>query len=160
MLLKNIMLAFCCLLMLGACSSDSGKGEQQGNAPSVPEGLDREAEQKFKQYWVQGRMLYKKHCIGCHQNDGSGLAQLIPPLADADFLKNEQAVICVIRHGQQGHVVVNGIEYNGNMPANPALQPLQIAEISTYILNAWGNKGGFVSVQEATAALQNCKGKQ
>ncbi|AHM62102.1 nitrite reductase (NO-forming) [Flammeovirgaceae bacterium 311] len=115
---------------------------------------------KFKQYWTHGRMLYKKHCIGCHQNDGSGLAQLIPPLAGADFLENRERVVCVIKHGQQGEVVVNGITYNGVMPASPQLQALDIAEIATYILNSWGNEGGFLGVQEAEAMLKNCKEKE
>lgn len=156
--LKNISLTLLCLLTLSACSADSGNNEQQTYGPSIPAGLDEQAEQKFKQYWVQGRILYKKHCIGCHQDDGSGLAQLIPPLAGADYLKrNTEQVICIIRHGQQGPIVVNGVEYNGVMPANPGLKALDVAEISTYILNAWGNKGEFVSVQQAEAALKSCK---
>lgn len=138
-----------------ACSGDS-EDKQLANSPSIPAGLDEKATQRFKQYWVQGRMLYKKHCLGCHQDDGSGLAQLIPPLAGADYLQNTEAVICVIRHGQQGPVVVNGIEYVGIMPANPSLQPLEVAEIATYITNAWGNQGGFIGVQEATEVLNNC----
>ncbi|WP_224999578.1 cytochrome c [Cesiribacter sp. SM1] len=146
---------------LTACSGDSGKQEQQqGTGPSVPAGLDDATEMKFKQYWTHGRRLYKQHCIGCHQNDGSGLAQLIPPLAGADFLENRERVICIIKHGQQGEVVVNGITYDGVMPASPQLQALDIAEIATYILNAWGNEGGFVSVQQADSILNTCPEKQ
>ena len=155
--IKNIVLLLFCLQIVISCSGDAGKGEKQVYGPSIPEGLEEQKELQFKQYWTQGRILYKKHCIGCHQNDGDGMAQLIPPLAGADYLKNKEQVICVIRHGQQGPVTVNGIEYNGNMPASPQLRPLEVAEIATYILNAWGNKGSFVHVQEAEAVLQNCK---
>lgn len=148
----------CCLLGLTACSGDNGKDEKQTlYGPQVPAGLDAQTELRFKQYWTQGRMLYKKHCIGCHQNDGDGMAQLIPPLAGADYLKNKEAVICIIRHGQQGPVVVNGLEFNGNMPANPQLKALEVAEIATYIMTAWGNKGDFITVQEAEAVLKQCK---
>lgn len=157
MIVRNpLVLVFFCLLSLSACSGDSKKQEQQVFSPHIPEGLDRQTELRFKQYWTQGRMLYKQLCIGCHQNDGGGLAQLIPPLAGADFLENKTAVMCVIKHGQQGPVTVNGITYNGNMPANPKLTPLEIAEITTYILNAWGNEGSFVTVQDADAALKTC----
>jgi cytochrome c551 len=150
-----------CLLSLTACSGDSGKQEQvTGSRPSVPAGLDEATEMKFKQYWTHGRKLYKKHCIGCHQNDGSGLAQLIPPLAGTDYLENKERVICIIKHGQQGEVVVNGITYNGVMPASPQLQALDVAELATYILNAWGNEGGFVSVHAADSILNNCREKQ
>ncbi len=156
-IVKNILLLISCLLALQACSRENKNAEQElATTPAIPEGLDRASELRFKQYWAQGRALYKKHCIGCHLNDGNGMAQLIPPLAGADYLKNEAAVICVIRYGQQGPVTVNNIEYNGNMPANPRLRPLEIAEIATYILNTWGNKGSFVTVQVAEKALEAC----
>lgn len=156
-LFKNILLLSSCLLVLLACSGDQkNKDQQLATQPSIPDGLDRETELRFKQYWVQGRALYKANCIGCHLNDGNGMAQLIPPLAGSDFLADEAAVICVIRHGQQGPVTVNGIEFNGHMPANPQLRPLEVAEIATYILNSWGNKGSFVTVHTAEEALKNC----
>lgn len=158
-LAKYTALLICCLLSLISCSGDSTGGEKQTYGPSIPEDLEPQKELQFKQYWTQGRILYKKHCIGCHQDDGDGMAQLIPPLAGADYLKNKEQVICVIRHGQQGPVVVNGIEFNGNMPASPQLRPLEVAEIATYILNAWGNHGSFVHVQEAEAVLQKCNNK-
>jgi cytochrome c551 len=147
-----------CLALLAGCSGNSGREAKSGsaNTPNLPEGLEREAEQRFRQYWVQGRILYKQHCIGCHQNSGEGMAQLIPPLDGADYLQNKEAVICVIRHGMQGPVVVNGIEYSGIMPANPQLRPLEIAEIATYILNSWSNQEGFVSTPEVEAALRRC----
>lgn len=147
----------CFLGLLMACSGNGNATEQElATTPHIPQALDRQTQLQFRQYFGQGRVLYKKHCIGCHQNDGNGMAQLIPPLAGADFLQNTAQVMCVIRHGMQGPVVVNGVEYVGNMPANPQLRPLEIAEIATYIQNAWGNKGNFVRVHEAEAALKDC----
>lgn len=147
-----------CLCLLAACSGNSEGDESRTttNSPNLPEDLDREAEHRFRQYWVQGRLLYKKHCMGCHQNSGEGMARLIPPLDGADYLQNKEAVICVIRHGLQGTVVVNGKEYSGIMPANPQLRPLEIAEIATYILNTWSNQEGFVSTPDVEAALRSC----
>lgn len=158
-LIKYFFLLLGSVWLLQACSGEGDKSNDQqlATTPSVPEGLDRNTELRFKQYWVQGRALYKENCMGCHLNDGNGMAQLIPPLAGADFLKDEAAVICVIRHGQQGPVQVNGVEFNGNMPANPQLRPLEIAEIATYILNSWGNKGSFVTVQDVEKALEICQ---
>lgn len=153
---KNIFF-LCALGCLLACSGNGKNTEQElATRPHIPEGLDTQTELTFRQYFAQGRVLYKKHCLGCHQNDGMGMAQLIPPLAGADYLKDAAQTICVIRHGMQGPVMVNGIEYVGNMPANPGLRPLDVAEIATYIMNAWGNKGHFVRVHEAEATLKTC----
>lgn len=33
-----------------------------------------------------GAMLYEKHCANCHGDQGEGLEELIPPLAQADAL--------------------------------------------------------------------------
>ncbi|EMR03491.1 c-type cytochrome [Cesiribacter andamanensis] len=150
------LLLLLCLITMG-CSGKEGREEQRASGPNLPEGIGRSEEQRFRQYWVQGRILYKQHCMGCHQNDGAGMAQLIPPLDGADFLQNKQAVICVIRHGMQGTVVVNGREYSGIMPPNPQLRPLEIAEIATYILNTWTNQEGYVGIPEVEAALQGCQ---
>lgn len=138
-----------------ACSSSE---EISGDAFQIPEGLDRSTELKFRQYAVQGRALYKLHCANCHQEDGSGLGKLIPPLAGSDFLlKNKEELACIIRYGLQGPVIVNGQEYNQPMPPNPQLKDIEIAEISSYILNAWGNSGEFVPVQQAQEWLGNCE---
>ena len=142
--------------LLPACSMEQ---EQEGSANFiVPEGLDRATEQRFRQYAVQGRALYEQHCANCHQADGTGLGRLIPPLAQSDYLqKNEEQVLCIIRYGAKGPLLVNGIEYNQPMPANPRLTDIEIAEIATYIFNSWGNKEGFVRVQEARKTLNSCR---
>lgn len=142
--------------LLPACSTE--QAEESSANFTVPEGLDRATEQRFRQYAVQGRALYKQHCANCHQTDGTGLGTLIPPLAQSDYLqKNEEQVLCIIRHGLKGPLLVNGITYNQPMPANPQLTDIEIAEIATYIFNSWGNSEGFVRVQEAKAILNDCR---
>lgn len=153
-LLFALFLFFSCLL--SACNTEQ---EQESSANfTVPEGLDRTTEQRFRQYAVQGRALYEQHCANCHQADGTGLGRLIPPLAQSDYLqKHEEQVLCIIRYGVKGPLLVNGIEYNQPMPANPQLTDIEIAEIATYIFNSWGNSEGFVRVQEAKATLNDCR---
>lgn len=147
------------LLLLSGLLACNSQQESSGSAAfRIPEGLDREAELKFRYYAVKGRTLYQQHCANCHQEDGSGLARLIPPLAKADYLQiNKEKVMCIIRHGMEGSIVVNGKEYNQPMPANPQLKDIEIAEITSYILNAWGNQGEFVTVQQAKEWLQTCE---
>lgn len=104
---------------------------------------------KQKQYYVQGMYLYAAHCAGCHGDDGAGLMALIPPLAQADYLfLYPEKLAGIIRHGSNAGVVVNGKSYQGEMPASAQLAPIEIAEIITYITNAWGNKGAGLYATE------------
>lgn len=124
-------------------------------------GPKRENELRFRQYFVKGEELYKNLCTNCHQTDGNGLGLLYPPLNDADFLrKNPGQAICIIRHGMQGELIVNGKTFNQQMPANQALTPIEIAEIMTYITNAWSNEGRLFQVKEVTGILDSCSSFQ
>ena len=58
----------------------------------------------------------------------------------------------VILHGLSGHVKVNGVDYNSVMPPMAQLTDDEVANISTYVLNSWGNPGGTITKEEAAAA--------
>ncbi len=104
---------------------------------------------------LQGHALYDEHCANCHMEGGEGLRQLIPPLAGADFLRdNPAAVVRGIRKGMAGPLVVNSITYNQPMPGNKELSEFQIVNIVNYINQAWGNDYGRISVEEARTWLQ------
>ncbi|HMP98610.1 MAG TPA: cytochrome c [Cyclobacteriaceae bacterium] len=107
---------------------------------------------------VQGEKLYKTHCSACHQVDGSGLGLIYPPLNTSDYMEeNFEQVICLIKNGIKGEIVVNGKNYNMEMPGLPQLTDLEIAEISTYIYNSWSHARGPVSPQEVNKILDGCR---
>lgn len=113
---------------------------------------------KFKQYYVHGEQLYTKHCSNCHQADGSGLGRVYPPLDTSDYMqKNFIDVICLMRHGKTGELIVNGKSFNQAMPGVPSLTDLEIAEIATYIYNTWSHERGIVEVKEVSEMLSNCQ---
>lgn len=110
---------------------------------------------KTKQYAVVGQNLYLIHCANCHQVDGSGLGLVIPPLKDADYLKEDVArSVRIIRYGQKGEIIVNGETYNQPMPANPALKPIEIAQIATYIHTRWGKGEQLISIDSVNTYLK------
>lgn len=112
---------------------------------------------KFTNYYNQGEQLYIKHCSNCHQPNGTGLGRVYPPLHQSDFMKdNFEAVICLMKNGIDGPLLVNGKEYNQAMPGIPTLTDLEIAEIATYIYNAWQHKHGMVDVAEVSRVLRDC----
>lgn len=142
------------VVWVGAC----GISSQREKDINIPEGLDRRDELRFKQYLIAGKQLYLAQCSNCHQPGGEGLGALYPPLAKSDYLaQNLSKSVCMIKNGASGPMTVNGVEYNMVMPGVPQLTPLEIAEITTYIGNKWGNKIGFVQVNDVEKILQNCE---
>ena len=112
---------------------------------------------KFQQYYAEGELLYQQHCANCHQLDGSGLGRVYPPLAKSDFMiNNPDAVLCLMKYGIEGEMIVNGVTYNKAMPGIAALTDLEIAEIATYIYNSWGNTREMVEVNQVTPILAAC----
>ena len=98
----------------------------------------------------QGHVLYDTHCANCHMEEGTGLRQLIPPLAGSDYLRDQPArVVNGIVHGMEGPLIVNGVTYNQPMPGNTELSEFQIVNIVNYINQAWGNDYGTITVAEA-----------
>ena len=116
---------------------------------------------KFTNYYNQGELLYTKHCSNCHQPTGAGLGRVYPPLHQSDFMSNEfERVICLMKNGIQGELLVNGESYNQPMPGVPTLTDLEIAEIATYIYNSWSHNRGIVEVKEVSSVLQQCSASQ
>jgi cytochrome c551 len=112
---------------------------------------------KFQQYYNQGELLYKKNCANCHQKNGRGLGRLYPPLDSSDYMsKNFEGVICLIRYGKKGELIVNGVSFNQPMPGIPSLTDLEIAEIATFIYNSWGHKQGLIDVNRITDLMKKC----
>jgi len=112
---------------------------------------------KFQQYHVQGEQLYIQHCSNCHQKNGTGLGRLYPPLNTSDYMDNRpDKIICLIKNGISGEMMVNGKKFNHEMPGLP-LSELEIAEITTYIYNSWGRQRGLVDVLEVSQVLTQCK---
>ena len=112
---------------------------------------------KFQQYFVEGEQLYLKSCSNCHHKDGKGLGMVYPPLAPSDFMENNfNEVICIIKNGRKGEMVVNGNVYNQPMPGIPSLTELEISEIATYIYNSWGHEKGLIEVKQVNDVLKTC----
>ncbi len=90
-------------------------------------------------------------------DDGTGLKGLIPPLAKADYFRDNPAMLaCIIRKGLEGSVVVNGKTYNQKMAAIPELSEFEIANIINYINHSWENNLGYTKMRTIEAALKKC----
>jgi mono/diheme cytochrome c family protein len=136
---------------LGSCQSSYENEATQDLTPAE--------RVRYRQYMVQGQVLYRAHCSNCHQEDGTGLRRLIPPLAQSDYmLADVDRTLCLIKNGLQGPIVVNDTLYNQMMPANAALRDIEIAQIATYIYNRWGHTQGLIPTTRVADALDRCQG--
>ena len=108
--------------------------------------------------YKQGEALYNYYCANCHMEDGSGLAGLIPPLAKADFVKNNPSLLpCIIRYGMEGEVVVNDTVYNQPMTGIPEITDFEITNIINYIYHTWGNGEHYAKLEAVKQSLDNCR---
>ena len=100
-----------------------------------------------------GEQKFAGSCAACHQKDGRGLPNVFPPLAQSDYLMvDKKRSISVVLSGLSGPVTVNGANYNSMMPPmGQQLSDNDIANILTYVRNAWGNKGEAVTADEVKA---------
>ena len=104
-----------------------------------------------------GATLYQINCSACHQATGEGLKGIFPPLAQSDYLlADKERSIRIVLQGIGGPIVVNGVEYQGVMPAPAPMDDQQVADVLTYVRSAWGNRGDAVTpaeVKQVRAAL-------
>lgn len=106
----------------------------------------------------QGKTLYTMHCKSCHMDDGSGLGANIPPLVQADYLRdNQEKLACIIRYGLADTIMVNGVQYDLPMAGIEGLTEFQIANIINYINHSWGNDYGFAKVEDLRQQLSDCE---
>jgi nitrite reductase (NO-forming) len=118
---------------------------------------DSAGELTIEQQVAAGKALFEGTCSTCHMPQGQGIDGVFPPLAKSDYIAADpRSVARVTLHGLEGPITVNGKEYNSIMPPMGQLTDDEVANISTYVLNSWGNPGGRVTKQEA-AAIRKAK---
>lgn len=98
----------------------------------------------------KGRAVYMQTCFVCHQPNGAGVANQIPPLAKSDFLASltKEDYIRGVVAGRNGEITVNGKTYNGTMVPLNYLSDEQLANVLTYVRNSFGNKGDAISTDD------------
>ncbi|GAB3921331.1 hypothetical protein GCM10028827_04380 [Mucilaginibacter myungsuensis] len=85
----------------------------------------------------------------CHQVDGTGAQNMIPPLIKTEYvLGDKTTLIKILLNGLSGEIKVNGDVYAGEMPSQAFLKDSEIAAVLSYVRNSFGNKAGLVTNAE------------
>jgi alcohol dehydrogenase (quinone), cytochrome c subunit len=90
-----------------------------------------------------GAAIFLGQCASCHQDDGNGFAPILPPLAgNPTVLDGDPSSLINIVLNGAFPIVVKGAPDAYRMPQfRIQLTDRQIADVVTFIRNAWGNHG-------------------
>jgi len=98
---------------------------------------------------ASGEKIFAARCASCHQANGLGIEGQFPPLVASEWVSADPRVIAnIILKGLKGEILVNGVKYGTSAAVNMAAVPIsdrEIANVSTYVRQAWGNTSAEVS---------------
>jgi len=117
-----------------------------GHIQEIPEsGEPAEKATTLEEKLKKGSIVFQSVCQACHQSEGQGLPGAFPPLAKSDYFKNDiSKIIGPVVHGLTGEIIVNGQKFNSIMPKQ-TLTDEEIANVTTFVLNNFGNGGGEIT---------------
>lgn len=107
---------------------------------------DRRAGNVDSRRMMTGAALYQDHCAACHMENGEGQANVFPSLksnASVQSAKPDTLVHLVLQGGRKAGTPARPVEFG--MPAfESKLDDKQVADLVTYVRNAWGNRAAAV----------------
>jgi len=101
---------------------------------------------------VAGKAIYENRCAPCHDSVGAGISNLFPRLANAPLVQSTDptSLIRVVLIGSRAGATAAA----PTAPAMPAfgwnLSDQEIADVLTYVRNAWGNAAQPVQPADVT----------
>jgi len=95
---------------------------------------------------AKGKELYGQMCAGCHMLDGAGAGTLQPALLDSAVVKGDpKLLIQVVLQGPAAVLPADRPKYTNVMPAFGFLADPQIADLVTYLRQAFGGNTSAVT---------------
>lgn len=120
-----------------------GKKETGSQSPKkIPE-----MPEAVRKYLALGELVYEKHCQDCHGESGQGVPNIYPPLAgnrSVTMASPLNTIRSVLYGGYPPSTKGNPRPY-GMPPYQHIIRDTEIAQVVSYIRNAWGNLGSLVS---------------
>ena len=135
------------VLALGALGAAAQESETGDDAELLRRGFD----------------TYSAQCAGCHQAGGVGIEGTFPPLNGNPALEDTAYLVDTIRNGREGALTVDGVEYDGVMPAFSTLSDEEIDGLVAYIQDGFvvpaaPSDNGTAALPVATGTLPELSG--
>ena len=93
-----------------------------------------------------GAERYATSCANCHGMRGEGRFPVFPPLAGSPRVTGAPAGLTTIAlHGMSGPIEVNGVAYDGLMPAFDHLDDRELALVLSHVRSSWGNDADAIT---------------
>jgi cytochrome c oxidase subunit 2 len=89
---------------------------------------------------ARGATVYQANCQACHQANGQGVQGAFPALAGSKVVASKADQIAMLLNGKNA------------MPSWKGLSDIELAAVSTYTKNSWGNSAGEVQPAEFKSA--------
>ena len=107
--------------------------------PEMPEGV--------RKYLAQGEKLYEKHCQDCHGASGQGAPGIYPALAGnrSVTMAIPTNVIRIVLNGGYPPTTEANPQPYGMPPFQQIIRDEEVAQLVSFIRNAWGNRGSLVT---------------
>ena len=143
--MKRIAILLVSVLTAGILLSSCGGGSQPATEEKTATGA---LPADIQAMMPKGEQIYKAKCVVCHQTTGMGVENVFPPLASSDYLLADKVrAVAQTLNGSKIEMTVNGKKYTQEMLPQVDTKEDAVAIIN-YVLNNFGNKGGFVTLDE------------
>lgn len=135
-------------MLLTSCGG--GKKQPQQAVVEGQTGVEKKSARAVPEWTgMPGKATYDAVCLACHQEDGSGVPGMHPPLVNSDRVKgNPDSLIHIVLHGMKGEIEIAGEVYNNIMPPQSQLTNQQVAEVLTYVRKRFGEGAGSLTPEE------------
>ena len=149
--MRNLWLGLVCIIFF-ACNSGNN------NTPVAKSPSKKASPKEVK---VNGEMVYKKHCMECHQENGEGVPNIYPTLQNAEWVgADKDHLIEIIINGMTKAIVVDGIAYEDEMPKADYLTNKEIAAVLTYIRTSFAKVNDPISEVDVARTRIRLKSKK
>jgi mono/diheme cytochrome c family protein len=143
---------FGCLVFI--CSIQLAKTTNQFGLHPKKEAVELTEEEKetrrIERKIESGKQIFAIQCASCHQKNGLGLPGQFPPLSGSKWATSDPGLISkIVLKGLKGEIEVKGVTYGQTLNMVPLpLKDREIANITTYVRQAWGNKASEITEEE------------
>ena len=146
--LNYLLVAILFVVGFSACGGGNTEEPKEETTQEVVAQDQTATEAVAESPYAAGEKIYKEKCVVCHQAEGQGIEGAFPPLANSDYLLADKVrAVQQVLNGSNHEITVNGKVYSQPMPFQVDTHEDAVAVIN-YVLNAFGNNGGTVTLDE------------